>query len=316
MPFAIPEVDIAPFRTGGAHARIDTARAFGQALENAGFVTITGHGVPEPLAQATYDAVHAFFAQDLETKLRSALPGRTKFHGYLPAGIESVAATLAGETPPDLCEALVFRALHRDAPDTIWPETPPGLRPTILAWYAELRRLAWDVMRLSALALDLPEDHFAPAYQDPQISLRLVNYPDQAEDPVPGQLRYGAHHDFGAMTILRQDSAPGGLQVADRQGDWHDLPNVPGSLVVNIGDMMARWTNGRWRSTLHRVINPPRAWAGTTQRLSLVTFAGPHEDTEVACLPTCTGPGNPPRHPPVKAGEYLRSRIAKSHGDE
>ena len=175
-----------------------------------------------------------------------------------------------------------------------------------------MRALCLRLMRLSALALGLPEHHFDAAYADPSLTLRFVNYPDQPVPPAAGQLRYGAHHDYGGLTILRQDDAPGGLQVCDADGRWRDAPIHPASFMINVGDLMSRWTNGRWRSTLHRVVNPPRAVTGSTRRLSLVAFTGPNEQTVVECLPTCRTPAQPARFEPVQAGAYVRAKIAAS----
>jgi isopenicillin N synthase-like dioxygenase len=172
--------------------------------------------------------------------------------------------------------------------------------------------LTQHLARLSALALDLPETHFAEAYADPALTLRFVNYPDQPEEPAPGQLRYGEHHDYGALTILRQDAAPGGLQIRDDDGVWREAPVVEDSFIVNVGDLMARWTNNRWHSTLHRVSNPPRHLTGSTRRLSMVAFTGPNEATEIACLPTCHSANNPPQFEPVTCGEYILSKIRAS----
>jgi isopenicillin N synthase-like dioxygenase len=312
----LPLVDLAPFRAGDESDRRRVARTFGDAFETTGFAVIVHHGVPEPLARALYDNVTAFFALSTAEKLQLNPPERTKGRGYLPLGIESVAKTLSGETPPDLCEALVFNAPHR--PDALlpkpnlWPDTPPALSGLIRQWSAAMVALTRDLMRLSALALDLPEDYFAPWYTDMGMTVRFVNYPDQPEPPRPGQLRYGAHHDYGGLTILRQDRAPGGLEVCDSQGQWHEAGVVDDSFVINVGDLMSRWTNGRWRSTLHRVSNPDRALTGSTRRLSMVAFGSPNEAMEVACLPTCHTESNPPRFPPVAAGAYILGKLAES----
>ena len=308
-------IDIAPFLHGGKADRLTVARDFGRAFETTGFATIVGHGVDEALLGEVYASASAFFALPLEEKLAYAAPEKTKGRGYLPVGIESVAATLSGETPPDLCEALVFRSLRRERTGqttNIWPKNPPDLAPLVKAYYDAVFALTQTLMRMSALALDLPEDHFVETYEDPSFVMRFVNYPDQKTPPRKGQLRYGGHHDYGGLTILRQDAAPGGLQIADHDGNWHDAASVPGSFVINVGDLMSRWTNGRWRSTLHRVVNPPRELTGSTRRLSLVTFTGPNENTEVACLSTCAGPDRPPPLPPVRAGDYVLAKLAAS----
>ncbi len=311
--FHIPVVDIAGARSSDPVVRTATARAFGDALEHVGFVTITGHGVDPALMNATYDVLREFFALPTADKLAYCPPEKAKFRGYLPVGIESVAATLTGETPPDLCEALVFRALSRpSAQPPIWPARPVGLRALVERYDLALESLGKDLMRLSALALDLPEHHFDRHFDEPAAVLRFVNYPDQPEMPLPGQLRYGAHHDYGGLTILRQDAAPGGLEICDLEGAWHAVPPSGNGFVINVGDLMSRWTNGRWRSTLHRVVNPARALTGSTQRLSMVVFFGPNEASEIACLPSCVSAENPARWPPVTAGEYIRAKIARS----
>lgn len=317
---AVPVVDLAGAFAGGTSGRSAVAREFGRAMEEAGFVAITGHQVPDALVGATYADMRAFFAQPLAQKRRWTAPEQTKTRGYLPLGVESVAATLSGRTPPDLCEALVFASLQRERAGSgkpnFWPGTPATLASNVRRYFDAMLSLTRELMRISALALDLRQDWFDEMFVEPSFTLRFVNYPDQPSPPQPGQLRYGAHHDYGGLTILRQDDAPGGLQICDRAGRWHDVPPVAGSVVINVGDLMARWTNGRWRSTLHRVVNPPRELTGSTQRLSMVAFTGPHHDTRVECLPSCTSEGNPPRFAPVTAGDYILSKIAASHEAE
>jgi isopenicillin N synthase-like dioxygenase len=315
--FHIPAVDIAAARAGDYGAHAAAARAFGAALEQVGFVTLVGHGVDGALMTATYDVMREFFALPVADKLSSCPPEQAKSRGYLPVGIESVASTLDAETPPDLCEALVFAGLSRPSTLTgarppIWPERPQALRDLVERYHHALESLGKDLMRLSALALGLPEDHLDRHFIDPAMVLRFVNYPDQPATPLPGQLRYGAHHDYGGLTILRQDAAPGGLEVCDADGTWHAVPPSGDGFVINVGDLMSRWTNGRWRSTLHRVVNPARELTGSTQRLSMVVFFGPHEDSEIDCLPSCVSADNPARWPPVKAGDYIRAKIARS----
>lgn len=311
----LPIVNIAPFLSGDPAGKAQVAREFGNALENTGFAIITGHGVPEELAQQTYDAMTLFFEQPMEKKTTYTPPEQAKSRGYLPMGIESVAKTLAGETPPDLCEALVYAAPHRPemAAKNYWPDYPEQLAPLVQEWTAEMNGLSRHLARLSALALDLPEDFFDADYNDPALTLRFVNYPDQPDPPAPGQLRYGEHHDYGALTILRQDAAPGGLQVRDLDGVWKEAPIIPESFVINVGDLLARWTNNRWRSTLHRVSNPDRDLTGSTRRLSMVAFTGPNEHTEIACLPSCQSEDNPAQYQPVKCGDYILSKIRASH---
>jgi isopenicillin N synthase-like dioxygenase len=310
MPETVPIIDLA--------ARA-AACDFGAALERIGFAVVVGHGVPEPLIGATYDAVKTFFALPLADKMAYATSDQAKVRGYLPVGIESVALTLGKDQPADLCEALVFRNLQREAvrPATewapnLWPDRPPALAASVRNYCAEVYAFARRLYRITALALDLSEDFFEAAFADPQFSLRLVNYPDQVSPPLPNQLRYGAHHDYGGLTILRQDGAPGGLEICGHDGMWRNVPVIPHSFVINVGDLMSRWTNGRWRSTLHRVVNPPRELTGSTQRLSMVLFTTPNEQTEITCLPTCCDAEHPAQFEPVRAGAYVLAKIAKS----
>ncbi|MFQ3613143.1 MAG: 2OG-Fe(II) oxygenase family protein [Cyanobacteriota bacterium] len=317
----IPCVDIAPFLNETDKAGV--AREFGKALEEIGFVVITGHGIPETLSQEAYHQAMAFFDLPLEKKLEATLPDRMANRGYIPLGIDSVAATRSEQAPPDLCEALMFVSLVKENPGRSqggidpdsgnpWPMDPSGLRASFLNFSQALLGLSQTLMRISALALNLPEDYFLPFLEPNGGVLRAVHYPDQLEEPLPGQLRYGAHSDYGGLTILLQDQAPGGLQVCLQSGEWVDVKPLPNSFVINVGDLIARWTNDRWRSTLHRVINPPRTLSGSTRRLSLVYFTGPRSDAWIECLPTCQSDINPPRYEAVRAGEYIRSKIEAS----
>lgn len=313
--FALPIVNLSSFLHGDETDKRAVAKEFAKAFEGTGFAIIIEHGIPEKLANDVYSAMTDFFDQPLEIKQQYTPSEKAKGRGYLPMGIESVAKTLKGETPPDLCEALVFSMPHRPSSKAhnIWPDQPEGLSPLIEQWTGKLIELNDSLVRLSALALDLPEDYFKQAYADPSLTLRFVNYPDQEIPPQPGQLRYGEHHDYGALTILRQDSAPGGLEIRDDDGVWKEAPVIPNSFVINVGDLLARWTNNRWRSTLHRVSNPSRDLTGSTKRLSMVAFTGPHEDWEVSCLPSCKSDENPEQFEPVKCGEYILSKIMTSH---
>ena len=136
-------------------------------------------------------------------------------------------------------------------------------------------------------------------------------YPEPSGEPLPGQLRTGPHTDFGSLTILAVNDAPGGLQVLLPDGAWHDVRPAPGHFVVNLGDMMGRWTNDRWKSTVHRVVNPPREQATGSRRQTVGFFLHPNYDAEVACLPTCTDADHPPRYAPILAGEHMLAKLER-----
>jgi isopenicillin N synthase-like dioxygenase len=312
----IPTVSLATLERGDRAGIEQAALAFGAALEEIGFVTIVDHGVPRSDVDTLYDLAKTFFTFSLAQKLECTLPDKAKPFGYIPMGAESVAATLHGEEAPDLCEALVFRRPELDGSDgrsNLWPRDFPALQPAVLAYFKSLASLARGLYRMAEVALGLPSGYLAPYFKEPSFTLRLVNYPEQKAPPKPGQLRYGAHHDYGGLTILHQDAAPGGLQVCDRSGAWRDIPHRPGTFIINVGDLLSRWTNDRWRSTLHRVVNPPRDAKGSTQRLSIVFFTGPDRTSQISVLPSCVSAANPAKYPPVVAGEYTRSKIAASH---
>jgi len=326
-PWTVPVIDIGPFLRGDPGGRDAVVRQWADAFETIGFATITGHGIDETLLDAIHDAALRFFDLDVATKRRCSFPGEQRSQGYVPMGVESVAQSMAAGTgaaeaaPADLCESLTFAFVDREAGGPLhpadravfrpnrWPDEPAELRGLIETYFARVYGLAGDLMRLSALALDLPEDWFAATHDRMATNLRIVHYPNRAEDPLPGQLRYGAHTDYTGLTIVRQDDAPGGLQVQAPDGTWIDVAPVRGAFVVNAGDLLMRWTNHRWKSNVHRVANPPRDASGSTRRLSIVLFTGPNPEAVVECLPTCHGPGNPPRYGPIGSWDHLMERI-------
>jgi isopenicillin N synthase-like dioxygenase len=314
----IPIIDIAPVFSPDRSDRVRVAREWNEAFSTIGFVTITGHGIPEPLMAEVHAVCREFFARPLDEKM--ALRGPPGL-GYEPFKTSKLAQSKGGgSAPPDLVEALMIHEPEWDrkgdmpdgAPANFWPGKPDRFREIVAAYVAEAFALGQTLMRISALALGLDEDFFRPYYDRMMHNLRLAHYPDQTEPPLPGQFRNGQHTDFTGFTILRQDSAPGGLQVLSSENEWVDVTTVPGTLVINSGDLLQRWTNDRWRSNLHRVKNPDRMLTGSTERLSIVMFTGPNPDAVVECLPTCAGSSNPPRYGCVTARDYLTMKIRET----
>jgi isopenicillin N synthase-like dioxygenase len=164
-------------------------------------------------------------------------------------------------------------------------------------------------MRVFALALDLDENFFVTRSDRHVSNMRINYYPVQDQPPEPGQLRAGAHSDYGAFTILRGENAPGGLEVLRHGGDWSPVPVIEDTFIINIGDLLMRWTNDRWVSTLHRVVNPPEAVRRNVDRMSVAFFFTPNHDIEVRCLVSCTDAQNQPRYAPVTAGAHWRGKI-------
>jgi isopenicillin N synthase-like dioxygenase len=197
------------------------------------------------------------------------------------------------------------------APNVI-PDQPAGLAATLVELYRAYERLAEDMMRVFAAALRLPEGFFGGTLDRHFSIMSCHHYPVLKEPPLPGQLRTGAHTDYGAMTILAATDAEGGLEVRLPDGSWSAVQPRPGEFVVNLGDMMARWTNDRWASTLHRVVNPPLGMA-QSRRLSIGMFVHPNYDQRIECVPTCLAPGEKPRYETITAGEHIKRKIERSH---
>ncbi len=319
----IPLIDIGGFESHFSSERDQVVRQWRDALDTLGFVAIRGHGIPETLMSRVQEAGRAFFEQPADRKLPYMIAdvkrrGRT---GYIPLKGEAVGRAGGIGGVPDLSESLTFGqpALGRNtgesnpSDENIWPDRPTHFRDLVELYADRAYALGLRLMRISALALGLEEDHFFPFYAPMLHRLRFAYYPDQPEDPEPGQLRNAAHTDFAGFTILLQDDAPGGLQVQSPAGEWIDVPATPGTLIINTGDLIQRWTNDRWISNVHRVVNPPRDHKGSTSRLSLVFFTGPSMDSEIACIPSCCV-SEPARYAPIRAGDHVQAKIALTYG--
>lgn len=315
----VPLVDITPFLKGTESDKQAVARAVDRACRDSGFLLITGHGVPPTLRADIERAMTAFFSLPVEVKERWAFtPDNPR--GYRGVTSTTLAKSRGEDSPPDILERFSMSqfdlpddAYHNARRSTVfhenrWPDVVPALEPSAKAYYREMERLAADLMRLFACALSLPERYFEP-YFDKHISLLVTNfYPAQRQRPQPGQLRAGAHTDYGSLTILTPSMSPGGLQVRSHDGAWEDVPQVDGALVINLGDFMAVWTNDRWVSTLHRVVNPQGRTAESA-RMSIVFFQQPNDDATISCIPTCADADNPPKYAPVTSGAYMYAKI-------
>lgn len=319
----VPVIDIEPFRIGGPEERRAVAQDFDKACREIGFIVVSGHGVPEELTQRTFEVMAAFFAQPEADKRKAMAANGNLARGFVPNEGQALAYSLDEETPPDLFERYSIGRVdvpdddyHRSRRDSffqenIWPADILGFEETLSAYYRAQERLAATLMEIFARALDLPDDFFAPSIDKHVTSLAINHYPPQPSEPLPGQLRAGAHSDYGSLTILRPQDAPGGLQVRDSAGAWRDVTPVPGTFIINLGDLMAQWTNDRWVSTMHRVVNPPRDVASDARRISLVFFHQPNDDARIECLPSCCSPDNPPKYAPTTSGEHLMMKIRK-----
>ncbi len=314
----VPVIDRAPAQGDGRRA---VARAIADACEHVGFFAISGHGVPQLVIDGVWNATRRFFDQPDALKRTAVMPYPGYPYGWSPMEGESLSQSVGDTAPPDLKETFSFgpgdvtpAPDNQDALDfawkpNMWPTEPAEFKPAALAYYRAMADLAARLMRLFAIGLDLPETYFEHTITQPISALRLLNYPNQERDPAPGQLRAGAHSDYGSLTILLQEQAPGGLEVLGVDDVWHPMPAIPGTFVVNLGDLMALWTNDRWRSTLHRVVNPPRDAKGSTRRQSIAFFHQPNWDAEITCIPTCLRPGEKPKYAMTHSGPHLASKF-------
>jgi len=321
---AVPVIDIGPYRLGTPGGKAAVATAVGQACRDIGFLVITGHGVSEDLIHRTETTARQFFDLSLAEKMALKRPKDDQVRGYSAVGDEGLSYSLDEVTPGDLKESFTIGPV--DPPDTpyftgaaagphfapnLWPSRVPDFRASWSIYFVTMSELSALLMRIFAQALELPEDFFEDKI-DRHISMfRVLRYPEQLEAPKPGQLRAGAHSDYGSLTILKIEDKPGGLQVMNKAGQWVDVPVIPGSFVVNIGDLMMQWTNDRWISTLHRVVNPPRDKASDSRRQSLVYFHQPNYDAMVECLPSCLDPGASAKYEPISSGDHLRNKFVK-----
>ena len=319
--FQFPVFDLGAYETASAAGKLELGRQVDEICRTTGFLAIANHGVGADVIDGVWSSTRAFFDLSAEEKQKARAPYPGYPYGYLGPGTEALAKSRNVDTPPDLKESFNGGPLSVPAgmtdkealgfcyAETIWPDAPADFRAAWQGYYRAMEDLAARIMRVFATALGLPEQFF-DAYVDAPISaLRALNYPEQTVAPKPGQLRAGAHTDYGSLTILLPEAGSKGLEIITPDGNWTPIPPVPGAFVINIGDLMARWTNDRWISTVHRVVNPPAEEGGMNRRQSLAFFHQPNWFAEISCLPSCLATGETAKYPPVLSGPYLMSKF-------
>jgi isopenicillin N synthase-like dioxygenase len=303
----LPVIDISALYAEDSERRGNAAKALGQAARESGFCYVTGHRVPPELISCLLQRTISFFALPLEQKMNWYIGHSRNHRGYVPEGEEVFAAgtrdrkeafDLGLDLPPDAAEVLAGNPMLGS---NVWPDLD-GFRETVQAYYESVLQLGRTLFRGFALALGLEEDRFVRFVNRPPSQLRLIHYPHNpdAEDSVG----IGAHTDYECFTILLP-TAPG-LEVMNGAGVWVDVPPVPESFVVNIGDMFETWTNGEFVATSHRVRRVRE------ERYSFPFFCVCDYDTFVEPLPQFVGPDRPPRYPPLKAGSHLFAQTVQS----
>ncbi len=308
----IPILDIAAFLNHESGALASLSAELRDALEHIGFYYICGHGVPQSLIDRVFAECARFHLQPLEAKIR--LRANEHNVGYMPVnGYVSRSSRVETATRPNLVEAFfVKRDLPPDHPDVLaniryrcanqWPASDalPGFRETVVSYCAAMEQLCKRMLPVYTAALDLDPRDFDKAFMEPQYALRMSHYPP-AESGEDGQYGVAPHTDSSFLTMLAQSELPG-LSIRMPSGEWLDAPVLPGAFLVNSGDMMRRWTNHRFLSTPHRVINRN----ANRDRYAIPFFFDATYNYPMACLPTCQGPDNPARYEPTTYLEYMR----------
>jgi isopenicillin N synthase-like dioxygenase len=324
MSSDVPVIDLSPLSEPQVSAAVllDIVRQVASACVETGFFAVTGHGVPRAVIADLVAQSYLFFDLPLAEKLAVRRPRPEQNRGYIAPGEERLARLRGDETPPDLKELYTIGPF--DLPDTpyftgpaaypsfapnLWPRRPVGLRPALQAYWHELDRVARILCRIFAEALELLPEFFDRTTDKHISQLRIMHYPPLKAAPLPGQLRAGAHSDLGMMTLLYSDNDIGGLEVMNPAGRWVRVPVIDNAFTVNLGDLMMRWTNDRWRSTPHRVVNPPESANDLSRRLSIGMFFIPNYDAVVAPIARV---GDIPRYPPITVADYRTSRFAST----
>lgn len=298
----------------------DAPAQIDDACRNVGFFQVVGHGIPQSLLDSVFNVADQFFGQDLPAKMAWESGSAEIERGYSAKGTEGLAYSLGLEQPPDLFEAFTIGldelpddpAYHTTehtlfAPN-IWPSSPEDLRPVLLDYWQNLERVVQRITSLMATGLGLPSAYFEPSLDKAVQALRINYYEGRPGDTaLPNQMGLGAHTDYGVVTVLLADQEPA-LQVYTKDEEWVYVVPQPGALVVNVGDLMARWTNDRWRSTLHRVMPVLSTDGSTRRRRSVPFFTEGNFDAVIECLPTCTDAEHPALYPPIKAGDHFYAK--------
>ena len=303
LPTQLPVIDISAFDSSATQAAA-IAMEVRRALEHSGFMYVQGHGIDRNLRDETFATARRFFASPQAFKDQFAYRDIAANFGF--QGLR--AERLDPASPPDLKEAFTMRNAAALAGTTQhWPDAV--FRDSILAFYDVVVWQARRLLQILANCLKLPADFFDARHRGDNITLRLLHYPANLAIDSMAQLGAGAHTDYGSITLLFQDNV-GGLELRDANGTWQLAPPVPDAIVINTGDLMERWSNGRFRSTLHRV----RPVSGASDRYSIALFVDPDSEIVVDPLAGCITEDQPARYPPVTAGDYIRRKIAATHG--
>ncbi|MEM9566412.1 MAG: 2OG-Fe(II) oxygenase family protein [Actinomycetota bacterium] len=326
--FAVPTIDVSAWTGGDGVARDAIAGAVDDAARTVGFMQIVGHGIPASVLDGVTGAMDEFFAQPLDDKL-ALVPSRSSINrGYTGTRSERLSYSLGVDSPADLFEAFNVGASRDDFPEldlegddyarNLWPsaEAVPSFRLGVEAWFAEAQAFAHRMTSIFARALGVDGDFFERSTDHSIDVLRMVNYGlEPGTEIEPGQLGMGAHTDYGIVTVLWADPVPG-LQVLDHGGGWHDVTPAPGALLINLGDLLARWTNDRYVSTMHRVVPPVDTDGRSLRRRSAAFFHDGNADAVISTIESCRDAAGRTAYEDVTVAEHLVQKLRGSRGLE
>ncbi|MBO0930312.1 isopenicillin N synthase family dioxygenase [Fibrella aquatilis] len=302
----IPSLDLADFLSDDATRRADFVQKLGNAFTNIGFVAIRNHGLTDDLTTRLYSSAQSFFSAPDEVKKKYERPDLNGQRGYIGKGKE----TAKGFKVADLKEFYHVGQPEPegDMPANVLPTEYPDFSENTLATYRILENTGKTLLRAIALYLALPETYFEDKVRNGDSILRALHYFPLDPNTTPdGAVRAAAHGDINLITLLMGASADG-LEVLRRDGQWIAITALPDQIIVNVGDMLDRLTNHRLKSTIHRVVNPPREKMGTS-RYSIPFFMHPRADMNLASLPDCVNGENPKLYSDMTAGEFLNERL-------
>ena len=310
-----PAVAVVDLRgTAEPRAADRAGREIAAACRELGTFHVVGHGIAPVLIEQVRTVSGAFFDRPDADKARYASPSGNSFRGWAPTEVDGPEGPVRiheqfqvsrFDRPQDLRAAGYSARWANRAEANRWPRTPPEFEATWKRYFAAMERLGRHLLGLAARGLGLSPDWFGHAFRRPASYLACNRYEARSSDAV-GELALEPHTDIGTLTVLHHDDGPGRLQIRDREGRWRDVAARPGALVVNVGDLLAMWTDQRWVATEHRVTSPPPG--DRRRRTSIAYFQNPDLDATIDCIPTCAPPRTP-RPAPVVAGEWARRRM-------
>lgn len=308
----IPVIDFEPFIQADNEKKQAVVREIYHACHEIGFIQLKNVGISPNCIEQTFTEMQQFFALPLVEKKQLAWSDKISNRGYI--GIEK--ERLAPDKPGDLKEAFnVGKEIKDENSDFLshnhWPQGKEKFRQIVLDFYQACTEAAKIIYQAFALALQLPESFFCDNHNQQNHTLRLLHYPPLNQSPKPGQVRAGEHTDYGSFTLLFQDEVEG-LEIYTAEGAWIAAPYIPGTIIVNTGDLMQRWTNNVFCSTKHRVMIPTDERVKLS-RYSAAFFCHPNNDTEITCLKSCQSSNLPQLYPTITAGEYLLSRLEATY---